>query len=79
MVTLFRIVVTSAVFQIFGEVPDVNESLIIAIRVERIDGKQFFKTHTLSFPGTFRVGIELITFSTSLHSTTPNENCCAKG
>ena len=77
----FRIGVTSAVFQSFGKVPDIKESLIIAVRVERIDGKQFYKTRTviLSFPGAFPVGIELITFSTSLHSTIPNENCCAKG
>ena len=63
----FRIGVTSAIFQIFGKVPDVRESLIIAVRVGRIDDKQFFKTRTviLSFPGAFPVGIELITFSTS--------------
>ena len=63
----FRIGVTSAIFQIFAKIPDVRESLIIAVRVERIDDKQFFKTRTviLSFPGAFPVGIELITFSTS--------------
>ena len=43
----FRIGVTSAVFQIFGKVPDIKESLIIAVRVGRIDGKQFFKNENI--------------------------------
>ena len=76
----FRIGVTSAVLQIFGKIPDIKKSSIIAVRMGRIDGREFRKTYTviLSFPGAFPVGIELITFSTSLQSTVPKENCCAK-
>ena len=77
----FKMSVTSANFQIFGKVPDEKESLIIAAKVGRINGKQFFKRRTviLSFPGAFPVRIELITSPTSFYSTVPNENCCAIG
>ena len=51
----FRIRVTSAVFQIFGKIPNLKESLIIAVRVGRIDGREFRKKSAviLSFPGAF--------------------------
>ena len=70
--------VTSAVFQISGNVPDVNESLIIVVKVGAIDDRQHFKTLAviLSLPGALSEGIELLIFSISLHSTSMNENCC---
>ena len=70
--------VTSAVFQINGNVPDVNEALIIVVNVGAIDDKQQFNILTviLSFPGALPEGIELITLSISLHPTSLNENCC---
>ena len=49
----FRIGVTSA--KLFGKIPDIKESLIIAVRVGRIEGREFRKTRAvfLSFPGAF--------------------------
>ena len=60
----FRIGVTSAIFQIFGKVPDIKESLIIAVTVGRNDDKQFLKTRTviLSFPGAFLLALNWLPF-----------------